>query len=91
LDVRWEGEEERPYPARMRILCRNQRGVLAEVSALLAKEGVNIDSGQFSSTPDGLTEMEFVVEVKNASHLYTAMDKLRRLASVREVVRLTTG
>lgn len=91
LDVHWEGEEERPYPARMRILCRNQRGVLAEVSALLAKEGVNIDSGQFSSTPDGLTEMEFMVEVKNASHLYSAMDKLRRLASVREVVRLTPG
>ena len=91
LDVRWEGEEDRPFPARMRILCRNQRGVLAQVSGLLAKEEVNIDAGQFHSLPDGLTEMEFVVEVKNATHLYAAMDKLRRLDAVREVVRLTTG
>jgi guanosine-3',5'-bis(diphosphate) 3'-pyrophosphohydrolase len=91
LDVRWEGEEDRPFPARMRILCRNQRGVLAQVSGLLAKEEVNIDAGQFQSLPDGLTEMEFVVEVKNATHLYAAMDKLRRLDAVREVVRLTTG
>jgi len=89
LAVYWEGQEDKPYPAKIRILTRNQPGALAEVATLLAQEGVNIDSGSFHSNVDGATENLFTVEVRDASSLYRAIEKLNALKNVIEATRLT--
>ncbi len=92
LDVSWGGQEEsKVLPARIKVVCKNQRGVLGQVSGLLAKEGVNIDSGQFNSGVDGMTELDFVIEVKTTTQLYAIIDKLRKLDAVHEVVRAVSG
>jgi GTP pyrophosphokinase len=88
LRVNWEGEEERPYPARMRILAKNVKGVLGKISLLLAEEGVNIDSGAIHSSVDGTTEILFTVEVTDASHLYRTMERISTVDAVIEVKRL---
>jgi GTP pyrophosphokinase len=88
LRVSWEGEEERPYPARMRILAKNIKGVLGKISLLLAEEGVNIDSGAIHSSVDGTTEILFTVEVTDASHLYRTMERISTVDAVIEVKRL---
>jgi len=88
LRVSWEGEEERPYPARMRILAKNVKGVLGKISLLLAEEGVNIDSGAIHSSVDGTTEILFTVEVTDASHLYRTMERISTVDAVIEVKRL---
>jgi GTP pyrophosphokinase len=88
LRVNWEGEEERPYPARMRILAKNIKGVLGKISLLLAEEGVNIDSGAIHSSVDGTTEILFTVEVTDASHLYRTIERLSTLDAIIEVKRL---
>ncbi|MEW5771918.1 MAG: bifunctional (p)ppGpp synthetase/guanosine-3',5'-bis(diphosphate) 3'-pyrophosphohydrolase [Thermodesulfobacteriota bacterium] len=89
LDVSWEGEEEgRPYPAKIRIICRNVRGMLHIISGVLAEQGVNIDAGRFSSNVDGNTEMVFTVEVRDSHHLYQAIDRLGEVEDVIEVSRL---
>ncbi|GAB6058764.1 RelA/SpoT family protein [Desulfonatronum parangueonense] len=89
LDVFWEGEPAKSFPAKIRIICLNEPGVLGEISMLMAKEAMNIDSGSFSSRPDGKTEMLFHVEVRDSAHLYGVIEKLSKLDSVVEVIRLT--
>jgi len=92
LDVSWGGEEEsKVLPARIKVICKNQRGVLGMVSGLLAKEGINIDSGQFNSGVDGMSELDFVIEVKTTTQLYGIIEKLRKLDAVHEVTRSTSG
>jgi GTP pyrophosphokinase len=89
LEVSWEGEEDnRPYPARIRLVCRNRRGMLHTISGVLAEQGVNIDAGRFSSDVDGNTEMVFTVEVRDSHHLYQAIEHLGDLDDVIEVSRL---
>lgn len=89
LAVSWEGEEEKFFPSKIRILTRNQVGVLAQVSAVLSQEGVNIDAGHFNSTVDGLTEMFFTVQVKQAALLYKVLEQLNSLDMVVEASRKT--
>jgi GTP pyrophosphokinase len=92
IDVSWSGDEEsKLLPARIKLLCKNQRGVLGMVSSLLAKEGVNIDSGQFNSAVDGMSELDFVIEVKTTTQLYSLIEKLRQLDAVQEVTRTSAG
>ena len=92
LDVNWGGEEEsKVLPARIKVICKNQRGVLGMVSGLLAKEGINIDSGQFNSGVDGMSELDFVIEVKTTTQLYAIIEKLRKLDAVQEVTRSSAG
>ena len=89
LDVSWEGEEEgRPYPAKVRIICRNRRGMLHTISGVLAEQGVNIDAGRFLSNVDGNTEIVLTVEVRDSHHLYEAIEHLGDIDDVIEVSRL---
>ncbi|GFK95516.1 GTP pyrophosphokinase [Fundidesulfovibrio magnetotacticus] len=88
MQVSWEGEEDKPYPAKISILAHNRKGVLAKISAVLCDDGVNIDSGTFNSKVDGRTEIVMTVEVKDSSHLYRALDHLRKIADVVEVKRM---
>jgi len=91
IPVFWDGFEDKPYPARIRIVSKNVVGGLSRVSTLLAEENVNIDSGTFHSTVDGNSEIELTVEVRDAAHLYQAIDKLRTLPGMLEVVRFSSA
>lgn len=92
LDVTWDGEDaSKVLPARIKIICKNQRGVLGQVTSLLAKEEVNIDSGHFSSDVDGTSVLEFVIEVKTTTQLYGIIEKLRKLDAIQEVTRTAAG
>ncbi len=90
LAISWDGQEDKPYPAKIRIQCNNVKGMLASISGLLAEENVNIDSGSFRSNVDGKTEMLFTVEVKDAGNLYRIIDRIKRLQDVIEAVRVTS-
>ncbi len=90
LAVQWEGAaaaDTQPYPARIRLICKNVKGVLATVAAALAESNVNIDSGNMRSMMDNRSELDFVVEVRDAAHLYKVIEKLRGLEMVDEVTR----
>jgi GTP diphosphokinase / guanosine-3',5'-bis(diphosphate) 3'-diphosphatase len=91
LRVTWEGEKDQPYPAKIKILAKNVKGVLGRVATILAESGVNIDSGSFESTLDGKTECIFTIEVKDSSHLYQVIERLAKIDSVIEVKRLVVS
>ncbi|MDR0827926.1 MAG: bifunctional (p)ppGpp synthetase/guanosine-3',5'-bis(diphosphate) 3'-pyrophosphohydrolase [Desulfovibrio sp.] len=92
LSVYWEGGgETQPFPARIRILCKNERGVLAKIAGVMETSGVNIDSGSFRSGIDGRTELEMLIEVADIAQLLLTMDRLHKVDSVLEVSRTTAS
>lgn len=90
ISVFWDGTEDKPYPARIKMIAKNIMGMMAKVSDLLMQEKVNLDAGVFHSMVDGMSEMEFTVEVRDIAHLYRTIDKLRALEGMVEVSRLSS-
>ncbi|GAU08991.1 RelA/SpoT family protein [Desulfoplanes formicivorans] len=90
LDVSWENSGHQRLPVKIKMKCKNQRGVLATVATRLSEEDVNIESGNFRSDIDGNTEILMTVQVRDTTHLYDTIDKLRKLPPVLEVIRRTT-
>ena len=91
MPVYWEGSDEATaFQARIHIICRNERGALAKITAALDAAGVNIDSGAIRSHVDGRTEMEMVIEVSDLVQLLSTIGRLQKIDSVIEVSRMTT-
>ncbi len=90
LSVSWEGEAEAVFPATIKILCQNKMGVLAEITNLLAEDGVNIQSGHFHSNVEDKTQVLLNIEVRDSAHLFQALDKLSGLDSVYEAIRTSS-
>ncbi|CAK7036058.1 MAG: GTP pyrophosphokinase [Desulfovibrio sp.] len=92
IAVQWEGSaDSMPYPARIRIVADNVKGVLGIIATELSKENVNIESGSVRSLMENKSELDFVVEVKDAPHLYQVINNLRALDVVLEVTRTHVG
>jgi GTP pyrophosphokinase len=89
ISVNWEGVEDKPYPARIRIKCLNKTGMLGKICTMLAEQDVNIDSGNFESKVDGTSVLEFTVEVKDLDQLYRALSKVKALKAVQEALRVS--
>ncbi len=88
LNVFWEGDtDSAPFPAKIKVVTVNKRGILGKVGAVIDAEGANIDSGTIRSLVDGNSEFELVVEVTDVAHLFRITGKLRNLESVLEVTR----
>jgi GTP pyrophosphokinase len=87
ISVNWDGEVDKPFPARIRMLTRNERGVLAAVAQVFAKHDVNLDEFIARSQVDGRSQMDCTAEVRNAVQLYQLIDELRRLPAIFEVIR----
>jgi GTP pyrophosphokinase len=91
LNVAWASEEkDTVYPATIKVLSKNQPGVMAQISSQLAEQDVNIESGHFSSNLEGKTEIILNVEVNDSSHLYRTLENLNRLDNVLEAIRTSS-
>ncbi|WP_291328956.1 bifunctional (p)ppGpp synthetase/guanosine-3',5'-bis(diphosphate) 3'-pyrophosphohydrolase [Desulfovibrio sp. UCD-KL4C] len=90
LSVSWSGgQEETSHPAQISIRCRNIKGLLAKISSVLAEQDVNIDSGSFKSDVDGISLLEFTVEVRDLGHLHRALNRLKTIDAVLETTRIS--
>ena len=91
IAVNWNNEESKPFPAEICIVGLNQKGLLASLSMVFVQQDVNINAMQANSSVDGRSQMDFVVEVRDAAHLYQTIDKLRNVPNVIEVHRGTSS
>ena len=87
ISVHWDGMEDQPYQARVHILARNERGVLAQVTQLLAQDGVNIDALSSKAMLDGKAEIDITLEVRDAGQLYQLIEALAKLPHIIEILR----
>ena len=89
ISVTWQNQEVQPFPAGIRVIARDEKGVLAKVTLAVSEVDINIKSLILTSTLDGRAEFDFTVEVSDAVQLYQTIDTLRKVPGVIEVSRGT--
>ncbi len=88
IDVEWEENIEGDFPIDIRMLVRNQRGVLAKVAATLAEMEANIENVSIEERDGFQSTLSFTVSVKNRQHLARIMRRMRSLEMVLRIHRL---
>lgn len=87
ISVHWEGEAEKPYKAGIFIIANNEPGVIAAVTGIISKHGININGMSMDTQVDDKSRLRLTVEVRNASQVYNIIEEIRSLPAIREVVR----
>jgi GTP pyrophosphokinase len=95
IQVSWNLKEKAVHAVRVRVICNDKKGLLAEISSALASSEVNIIRADVSTTEDKKAICNFELEVNDLKHLQNAFRALTKLKNVLKVERLrglpTTG
>lgn len=86
LDAEWDTQGEKFYPVEISIDSDDKKGLLADVTAVIAKEGVNIESARVF-TADSKAETNLKIQVANTEHLRKIMDSIRNIKGINNVER----
>jgi GTP pyrophosphokinase len=89
LDVSWaEQPPDAGYPVDIVIVAADRKGLLRDVSSVLADEDANVLGTNTQSDPTSdVASMRFTIEVANAEQLDKVLNKLRQLPDVIDVRR----
>jgi len=76
IDVRWQRDSE-GGTARLMVVNRNQPGMLAEITGIIARAGANIVNLRLATREGGFHGFELDLEVKDVAHLMSILSSLR--------------
>jgi GTP pyrophosphokinase len=88
IGVEWSEEPVRPFETGITVTVNNGKGILAKVAAALAQaeaDIVHIDMGQEAA--QDASDLRFIVSVRDAAHLESALTRLRRTPAVLKAQR----
>jgi len=88
IQVSWDLQEKAVHAVRVRVLCTDKKGLLAEISSALAASEVNILRADIHTTEDKKAVFNFELEVRDLKHLQNAFRSMSKLKSVLKVERL---
>ena len=88
IELRWSENVDNFFSASIIVEVENVRGVLAQVSSVIAQSNHNIESVNYTDTHEaGHNMMVFVISVKNLNHINKLIDKLSKIKNVYRVDR----
>lgn len=92
VDVEWltNGDSNSTYSVRISVFTVDKTGILAELSAVISANGININHIDASSTREKQAYFNFILEVKNRPQLNEILKKLSQINGVIEVKRVKT-
>jgi len=87
VEVEWTGDDTN-YSVKVQVLTEDKRGLLAEMSAVLSTNNVNINHLDASTTHDKQALFNFILDIKDKRHLDDIIKKLLQINGVIEVRRV---
>lgn len=87
VDVTWHREPGETYPVRLHVMTTDKKGMLAAVSNAISNGEGNIKEAKVITTPDNNAMFNFLVEVRDSSHLKKIISGIRRVQGVNWVGR----
>ena len=87
IDVEWDKKTKTTRPARIVVVCKNEKGILADMSNAIKAADANISDLQIKATPDNKVTCTFEVEVTDYTHLKNIMKALSKIKMVLKVER----
>ncbi|VAW96508.1 Guanosine-3',5'-bis(diphosphate) 3'-pyrophosphohydrolase / GTP pyrophosphokinase, (p)ppGpp synthetase II [hydrothermal vent metagenome] len=88
IDVEWEPELKRDFSTYIRLMVRNQRGVLATIAAIISDLKSNILNVDMEERDGIHSSMTLTVEVKDRKHLARIMRRLKAIDMVDRIHRI---
>jgi GTP diphosphokinase / guanosine-3',5'-bis(diphosphate) 3'-diphosphatase len=82
VDVRWVGDSNNRHKVGVRVITQNQPGVLANISAVFSKAGININEANCRTFADQRAVNDFTVDVGNLDQLRQVIIDIERLKGV---------
>lgn len=88
IELRWSENVDNNFSASIIIEVENERGVLAQVSSVIAQNNHNIESVNYADSHDaGHNTMLIVVSVKNTNQVKKLIDKIKKIKNVYKAER----
>lgn len=88
VDVEWEQDLNRDFTTYIRLLVKNQRGVLATIASIVSDLDSNILNVDIEERDGIHSSMTLTVEVKDRQHLARIMRRLKTITMVDRIHRV---
>ncbi len=88
IDVAWNKEKSSVLPVKIRVICHDVKGILANITMAITNCEANISSAHIQSTIDQRGENIFEVNVVDLAHLQKVMNAIMKVKGVIKVERL---
>jgi GTP pyrophosphokinase len=88
VDLEWNIKEKHTYPVHMRVVCKDKKGALAEISAVIATSDVNISQAHVDTKEDMNVVFDFRVDVSDLNQFNKVVSAIRRIKNVQTVERI---
>jgi len=86
INVNW-GDVEQVYPVTIQVDAWDRVGLMRDISAIIAEEGVNITGVNLSNHDDNITSLYFTLEVKSVAQLNKLISRIYPLGNVINIAR----
>ncbi len=86
VSVEW-GDVEQVHPVTLQVDAWDRVGLVRDISAIIAKEGVNLSDVSMTSHDDSITLSYLTIEVRNVAQLSKIMSRIRSEWNVISVIR----
>ncbi len=91
IEVSWQLNKDFTYPVRLRVTGNDRKGLLSDISTIIAANKINIISAQATAYPDRTAAGMYEVEIGHMSQLQKLMKSIKKIKGVRSVERLRGG
>ena len=91
IEVSWQVNKDFTYPVRLKVTGSDRKGLLSDISTIIAANKINIISAQASAYPDRSAAGMYEVEIGHMSQLQKLMKSIQKIKGVRSVERLRGG
>jgi len=88
VEVVWEPSDHDVYLARLRVVAHDKKGILADISAIMAQKDANILQAEIQTTMDKKGISHFTIEVENYKQLQEIMGAIKKVKDVLMVERI---
>ncbi len=88
VKVEWDVRHKQTHPVRIRAICTDRKGLLADISASITSNEANITNAQLNTTQDKRAICTFAVEIKDLNHLRKVITSLEKIKGIVTVERL---
>ncbi|MEA3241650.1 MAG: bifunctional (p)ppGpp synthetase/guanosine-3',5'-bis(diphosphate) 3'-pyrophosphohydrolase [Pseudomonadota bacterium] len=88
IEVSWSLGEQATHHIKIRVLCEDRRGILAEMTTVISSEETNISDVKVSTNIDRNAVCIFKIGVTDLKHLQQVINRLEQVKGVIEVHRM---
>ena len=88
VDVQWDPADEDVYLTKIKVTSVDRKGILADVSSIMAKREANIINAEVKTTMDKKGVSFFTIEVESYKQLEEIMGAIKRVKNVLIVERV---